>query len=116
MRIEHTLEQIATRAVYAATGEDSPAHLKPTTDPKHGDYQINAAMALAKKLKRNPRDLAQSIATQLESEPSIAKAEVAGPGFVNLTLASSWIAEQVEQAARDVARDGVPLTDRPQKV
>jgi len=116
MRIEHTLEQIATRAVYAATGEDSPAHLKPTTDPKHGDYQINAAMALAKKLKKNPRDLAQSIATQLESEPSIAKAEVAGPGFVNLTLASSWIAEQVEQAARDVARDGVPLTDRPQKV
>lgn len=112
MRIEHTLDQIAERAILAATGTPSPALLRPTTDPKHGDYQINAAMSLAKQLKQNPRELGEKIATQLRGEPCIARAEVAGPGFVNLTLAPAWIAQQLEIAARDHERDGVPPVQR----
>jgi arginyl-tRNA synthetase len=113
MRIEHTLEQIAERAILAATGNSSPALLRPTSDPRHGDYQINAAMSLAKQLKTNPRQLAEQIAAQLRQEEAIAQADVAGPGFVNLTLARNWIATQVTTAARDHARDGVPLVSEP---
>ncbi len=116
MRIEQTLESIAQKAVVTATGEEGPALLKKATDPKHGDYQVNAAMPLAKRLKKNPRELAASIAALLEKEPCLSRAEVAGPGFVNLTLNEKWLAEQIELAAKDHERDGVPKVDAPQKV
>jgi arginyl-tRNA synthetase len=116
MRIEQTLEQIARRAIRVATGEDSPALLRPTSDSRHGDYQINAAMALAKRLKKNPRELAELIASELRHEPTISHVEIAGPGFVNLTLSSAWLAEQLSHAALDHERDGVPLVERPLKV
>lgn len=116
MRIEQTLETIAQEAVLAATGENSPALLKATTDPRHGDYQVNAAMPLAKRLKRNPRELGTSIAAALSEHPAFEKAEVAGPGFVNLTLAASWLAGHVNQAAQDHERDGVTLVASPEKI
>ncbi|HXS16686.1 MAG TPA: arginine--tRNA ligase, partial [Polyangiaceae bacterium] len=116
MRIEQTLEQIAERAILAATGIQAPALLRPTADPRHGDYQINAAMSLAKQLKKNPRELGEQIAAQLRHEEAIAQADVAGPGFVNLTLAPGWIAAQVSAAVRDHARDGVPLVEQPLRV
>lgn len=113
MRIEQTLEQIAKRAVKTATGEDGDALLRATSDARHGDYQINAAMPLAKKLGKSPRDIAQLIAQELNQEPILSKAEVAGPGFVNLTLSSHFLAEQVTLAAQDLQRDGVPSVSKP---
>lgn len=113
MRIEQHLADLAEEAVLAATGEKSPALLKPTTDPRHGDYQVNAAMPLAKKLKQNPRDIGTKIAEALAEVPAFSKAEVAGPGFVNLTIAPSWLAEQLSLAAQDTARCGVqPVADK----
>lgn len=116
MRIEQTLETIACEAVKAATGEDSPALLKSTTDPRHGDYQVNAAMPLAKKLSKNPREIGVVIAAELAKHPAFEKAEVAGPGFVNLTLATSWLAEHVDAAACDHERDGVTTVDKREKI
>ncbi len=55
-------------------------------DPSHGDLASNAAMALAKRAKTKPRDLAQLIAEQLAANPAFVKVDVAGPGFINLTL------------------------------
>ena len=54
--------------------------------PSHGDIATNAAMVLAKDAGKKPRDLAEKIAAELRSCPEIAKVEVAGPGFINLTL------------------------------
>lgn len=60
--------------------------LEPPRDPSHGDLATNAALALAKAAKTNPRELATRIAMGLARHPEIASAEVAGPGFINLTL------------------------------
>lgn len=53
---------------------------------EHGDYATNAALTLAKKVGRNPRELATELASALASSPGVSSVEVAGPGFVNITL------------------------------
>lgn len=116
MRIEQQLDQIASACVNRATLQDAPALLKPTTDERHGDYQVNAALPLAKRLKKNPREIATAIAAELEKEAAFDKAEVAGPGFVNLTLSSTWLAEQLTSACRDHERDGVEKVTTPKKI
>ena len=70
--------QNALRAVGIA--RDEPLQLTPTTDPRHGDYQTNAAMVLAKKLTLNPRNLASRIVAHLSTNDIGEPAEVAGPG------------------------------------
>ena len=55
MRIETFLEQLGALAIEQTTGETAPALLRPA-NPAHGDYQLNAAMALGKRLGKNPRD------------------------------------------------------------
>jgi arginyl-tRNA synthetase len=58
----------------------------------HGDMATNAAMVLAKDAHKPPRELAQAIAAKLRADELVAKAEVAGPGFINLTLKpAAWI-------------------------
>jgi arginyl-tRNA synthetase len=116
MRIEQYLETLAEQTVKKATGQDCPALLKPTTDPKHGDYQINAAMPLAKRLGRNPREIAADIAQALEGEEAISRAEVAGPGFVNLVIDTSFIEKSLQSDLRDHERDGVPTVASPEKI
>ncbi len=115
MRIERFFDELATDAIEAVTGEKSPALLRPTTDPRHGDYQVNAAMALAKRLGKKPRDVAEPLAEKLAEHPAIERAEVAGPGFVNLSLDAKWIGEQLSKDLAD-ERDGVPRVETPQKI
>ncbi len=55
-------------------------------DPSHGDLASNAAMALAKRAGQKPRDLAEKIAAKLAADASLTKVDVAGPGFINMTL------------------------------
>lgn len=55
-------------------------------DPAHGDFATNAAMVLAKKAGKKPRDIADELKSRLEAVPEIAGAEVAGPGFLNIKL------------------------------
>ncbi len=63
-------------------------------DFSHGDYASPLAMQLAKKLKKNPRELALQISEIWKTVPGIASAVVAGPGFINLSLASG-VAQKV---------------------
>ena len=60
--------------------------VEPPRDPSHGDMATNAAMVLAKDAGKKPRELADKIAEALRSDPLITKVDVAGPGFINLTL------------------------------
>ncbi|MEB2310885.1 MAG: arginine--tRNA ligase [Sorangiineae bacterium] len=108
MRLLSTLETLAADAIRAAHGVDAPAGVRPTTTPEHGDYQVNGALPLAKKLAQRPRELATPIAERLAAAPAFSTAEVAGPGFVNLRLAPAWLAERLLEDARDRARDGIP--------
>ena len=66
--------------------------VEPPRDASHGDMATNAAMVLAKEAKAKPRDLAERIAEGLRADPLIASVDIAGPGFINLTLKTSvWI-------------------------
>ena len=76
--------------------------VEPPRDASHGDMATNAAMVLAKDAKSKPRDLADRIATRLCADGLIDKAEIAGPGFINLTLKpQAW-----SDALRAVLREG----------
>src|SRR5437868_5242133 len=76
--------------------------VEPPKDASHGDMATNAAMVLAREAKANPRDLAERIAVRLRNDDLIASVEVAGPGFINLTLKpSAW-----SEALRTVLREG----------
>src|ERR1700761_1633688 len=76
--------------------------VEPPRDASHGDMATNAAMVLAKEAKSKPRDLAETIAAKLRTEDLIEKVDVAGPGFINLTLKPvAWT-----DALRTVLREG----------
>ena len=60
--------------------------VEPPRDPTHGDMATNAAMVLAKDAGKKPRELAESIAAKLRADDKVASVDVAGPGFINLTL------------------------------
>lgn len=116
MRIEPHLAARAADAIRDAHGIDAAPMLRPAKDPSHGDYQVDGLMALAKRLGRPPRDLAAPVAERLARVEGIARAEVAGPGFVNLTLDLGWLGARLGDALADVARDGVPPAESRQRV
>ena len=76
----------------AGRGVDEPVDLNPqverTRDPRHGDFTSNIALRLAKPLGRPPRELAAELADQIPQSPLIEAVDVAGPGFINLTVAA----------------------------
>ncbi len=98
------LARRAVEAIVAACGEDLAdvdPQVRLAQDPRFGDYQINVAMALAKRLGRKPRDIAQDIVTRLSVGELCEGPQIAGPGFINLTLRRSFL----EQAAAQLATD-----------
>jgi arginyl-tRNA synthetase len=84
--------------------------VSPTREAAHGDMACNAAMVAAKPAGKNPRDVAVALADRLALRNGIAKAEAAGPGFVNITLDAGFLLQQlpVILAARE-AYGQVPL-------
>ena len=80
----------------AFPGEDfSFVRVLPATDPKFGDYQCNDALKIAKRLHANPREIGAKVAAALAGEATFEKVEVAGPGFLNLTVSSGWLGSQL---------------------
>jgi arginyl-tRNA synthetase len=75
--------------------------VRPSQDPKFGDYQANCAMPLAKQLGRPPRDVAAEIVGRLDVAALCEPPEIAGPGFINLRLRKDWLVGQMERAMAD---------------
>jgi arginyl-tRNA synthetase len=73
-------------ASVAPTATDTPIYLERPRDPTHGDFATNLAMQLAKALKKNPREIAGQLLAELPVSALVAKAEIAGAGFINFTL------------------------------
>jgi arginyl-tRNA synthetase len=94
---------------------DTNTAVTQSTKAGFGDYQINGAMAAAKLLETNPRDLAQQLLEKLDLADIAEKVEVAGPGFINVTLKNDWLATQLQPALLD-SRLGVSKNQKPQKV
>jgi arginyl-tRNA synthetase len=86
----------------------------PSQRPELAQFQINGAMAAAKDAGRQPRDIARAVAESLAREPDIAVADVAGPGFVNIDIEDSTVAEWANKATSDrhlgYRREGEELT------
>jgi arginyl-tRNA synthetase len=94
---------IAANEALIAAGSMPPLDLarvvvEPPRDAAHGDMATNAAMVLAKEAGRKPRELAELIAGKLRADELIAKVEVAGPGFINLTLKPAVWAQALRTA------------------
>ncbi|RZJ97660.1 MAG: arginine--tRNA ligase, partial [Brevundimonas sp.] len=80
----------AVGAAFAAEGVDPAlARVTPSDRPDLADFQSNGALAAAKALKANPRELAGKVAARLEGDPRLASVEIAGPGFINLKIADA---------------------------
>lgn len=98
-------------AIAAVLGDDF-REVDPVLRPSQfADVQVNAALALAKRVGMPPRDLATKIVDALELDGVCDKVEVSGPGFINLTFANSWIASLLGEVDTD-SRLGVPVQER----
>ena len=112
-RVSSTYEQLALRLRQAFDA------LSPGADPvlrlsERGDYQANGVMALAKSLGRAPREVAADVVAHLDLE-GWAEVEVAGPGFLNLTLTPARLAQQLRELGGD-PRLGVEVAPAPATV
>lgn len=105
-------------ALVAAFGEDfanTDPLLVPTSNPKFGDFQSNVAMSLAKPLGQAPRAIAEQIVQHLALADMCEPPAIAGPGFINLTLKTSYLEDQLTRMQTD-PRLGVEQTKNPQRV
>ncbi len=103
MNVLNHLQQIFARALVGLTNDpDKYASLvKPVGDPKHGDYQANLAMSLAKELGKPPKEVAAEVIKRLDADDVLETPEVSGPGFINLRIKTTWLAEQIRLIAAD---------------
>ncbi|MES1950781.1 arginyl-tRNA ligase [Salinisphaera sp. S4-8] len=86
--VQDLLADAVTRAWPDIDTPDTP-HVERTRDAAHGDFASNIAMTLTKTLRRNPREIAQTIVDTLADDARIAQVEIAGPGFINFFIASA---------------------------
>lgn len=118
--IQATLESKLI-AVLASTGIELPegfrAQVSISADLRFGDYQANAAMMLAKRLKMNPRELATQVVEAMEKDglDGLATMDIAGPGFINFRVTKDAWSEKMTTLLND-ARHGVPATDEPRNI
>lgn len=107
----------AVAAAFAAEGVD-PALARVTASdrPDLADFQSNGALAAAKALKANPRELAGRVAERLRSDPRLSAVEIAGPGFINLILTDAALATRAGEIAADAAMAGASAVGAPRRV
>ena len=91
MHIRSLLSQ-RIEAAFTALGLSGQALLQSASRPEFGDYQANGVMAAAKRAGKNPREVAQSVINAIDLDGIASDLSVAGPGFINITLAPQFIA------------------------
>jgi arginyl-tRNA synthetase len=105
-RVHAVCGALAREGNWPAGMDFSRVVVEPPRDAGHGDMASNAAMVLAKEAKVKPRDLADQIAAKLRADELIASADVAGPGFINLTLKPKAWANELRTLLRGGASYG----------
>ena len=115
-RVRRVSDELIAARVLPAGIDLSRVTIEPPRDAAHGDMATNAAMVLAKDAGKKPRELADALAEKLRADELVAKVDIAGPGFINLTLKpSAWITTlrgAVELGAQFGKRDigaGAPI-------
>ena len=102
MNIQSILSEKIKQAMIAA-GADAQceALVRQSGKVQFGDYQANGVMPVAKKLGLNPREFAQSVLDKAELQDIAEKTEIAGPGFINIFLKDTWLADNINRAVQD---------------
>lgn len=114
--LKTTLSEAVADA-FAAEGVDAArAAVTPSDRPDLADFQSNGALAAAKALKANPRDLAARVAERLKDDDRLLSVEVAGPGFINLKVADAALSQRAEAIAADAEHAGAALVASPRQV
>jgi arginyl-tRNA synthetase len=98
--MEERVRNAISRALLALGGKDVSFTVERPTELSHGDYATNAALSAARVLQKSPRDIAEALVEALRNDlaDDVAKVEVAGPGFVNITLSQAVIIRRLEEA------------------
>lgn len=112
------LRQHFSQALVSAFGEDyanTDPLVVPAAKPEFGDYQSNIALSLAKPLKQKPRDTAQQIINHLNLADLCESPEIAGPGFINLTLKPTALQNLLQTIAKD-SQLGAEKAQTPQRI
>ncbi|MFG2728966.1 arginine--tRNA ligase [Streptomyces canus] len=109
--LSDSVNQQLSSAISATLPEASADPLLRRSD--RADFQANGILALAKKAKANPRELATQVVAKVESGDVIKDIEVSGPGFLNVTITDRAITETLAARYADTARLGVPQAERP---
>lgn len=118
MHLPHRLRDLFADAIRGMVDDPSEfaGMIRPTTDPKFGDYQSNAAMPLSKRVSADSaRELAERLAGRLEVGEVWEAPEVAGPGFINLRVRESFLMDALRRMLDD-PRCGVEVTSEPRRV
>ena len=121
LRIAHSLENQLRDAMQrafpeaAAAGQAFDPQLAPASKPEFGDFQANGALPLAKPLGQPPRKIAEAVVEQLKADAAFMalclEPQIAGPGFINITLQPERLAAEVQERLGD-ARLGVPAVEQ----
>ncbi|HEX3597301.1 MAG TPA: arginine--tRNA ligase [Polyangiaceae bacterium] len=112
---ETTIRAAFQRAQRDAFGDEYAAVDPAIRASQHADYQANAALSLKAKLGKAPREIAAAIVAKLDAPGVIEKVDIAGPGFVNVTLGNEYLARELRAVAED-ANVGLALVERPDTV
>jgi arginyl-tRNA synthetase len=115
MKLKHQISQLIANAMTKASITIGSITVAEATKPEFGDYQFNGIMGLAKSLKRNPREIATEVASHIKTDGMISKVEVAGPGFINISLSDIWLSKEASDMLSD-ERVGVEKKLEPEKV
>ncbi|WP_069769105.1 arginine--tRNA ligase [Streptomyces sp. LUP30] len=109
--LSHSVEQHLSSAISATLPEASADPLLRRSD--RADFQANGILALAKKAKANPRELATQVVANVVAGDVIKEIEVSGPGFLNVTITDRAITENLAARYADAERLGVPRSPQP---
>ena len=102
MNIQSILsEKIKQAMIDAGADAQCEALVRQSGKVQFGDYQANGIMPAAKKLGLNPREFAQSVLDKAELQDIAEKTEIAGPGFINIFLKDTWLADNINRAVQD---------------
>ena len=116
MTLRNLLESRLAQALQkAGAPADAPPMLGLATRPEFGDYQGNGVMGAAKRMGLKPRQLAEQVVAALDLGDIAEKVEIAGPGFINITLKNEWLAAHLGQVLAD-ERLGLAPAASPQTV
>ena len=96
--LEELVRQRLANAFRLVAGEQFDPALRRS---QHADFQSDGALALAKRLRKNPRDLASKVIAKAALEELCHRVEISGPGFINLTISNATLGRMITALCRD---------------